>query len=153
MQWGSASGSGVSVTCIETSEIRVQTVLQEAPQGQDMANGGCPVSQEVLHDVVDGCGSRQGPLRRAEPHLLLCWGTGEGHREQITAQGLGFPSWKPLGLRSTQGSSCILHGLWSACSRAMHYEKEEVGLFLVVQGCCPADPQAERSGPALWCLS
>lgn len=62
------------VTCIEASQIGVQAVLQEAPQRQNVAHWGGPVCQEIFHDVVDGRGPGQGPIRRAEPHILLCGG-------------------------------------------------------------------------------
>lgn len=87
-------------TCIEASQIGAQTVLQEAPQRQDVAQGGGPVRQEVLHDVVDGRGPRQGPVCGAEPHLLLCGG--EAGPGQSPAAGLPtvgsrtFPTPTPL---------------------------------------------------------
>lgn len=59
-------------TCIESSEISLNTVLKEATQWLDMRHRSLPLSKEVLNGVMNCLGPWQWPAFGAVVHLFLC---------------------------------------------------------------------------------
>lgn len=57
-------------TCIETSEICLQTMLQEMPQRLDMRTGITPFYKKVLNHVMNRLGPWQGPALWTELHFF-----------------------------------------------------------------------------------